>query len=181
MFLIQCNKISHAPQSTPERGSPHPRQCSEGGWKALWPGACPPQPQHLLLWNPTKQQDQALGGQGLEWGLFWAVVMTQHTDIHNTWEDGIQSPKKVQVTHWEKQEEGEVLEEVTTGRSSDTEPRGRWRERFHPRDLGRRKGRTPQSQGLGLRATRHALCTFLPNGCYCLGLISSSERGLSTS
>lgn len=66
-------------------------------------------------------------------------------------------------------------------RSSDTEPRGRWRERFHPRDLGRRKGHTPQSQGLGLRVTRHALHTFLPNGRSCLGLISSSERGLSSS
>lgn len=78
--------------------------------------------------EPTKQQDQALGGQGLEWGLFWAVVITQHANIHHTWEDGVQSPEKVQVTHWEKQEKGKVLEEGTTGRSSDTAPRGRWRE-----------------------------------------------------
>lgn len=101
--------------------------------------------------DPTKQQDQALGGQGLEWGLFWAVAMAQHADIHNTGEDGIQSPKKVQVKLG-KAGGGRGPGGGDNGRSSGTEPRGRGRDRFHSRDLGRRKGHTPQSRGLGLRA-----------------------------
>lgn len=89
--------------------------------------------------------------------------------------DRIQSPKKVQVTRWNSGRREGVLEELRHGAQGKVEGT------VPSTGLGAQEGTHPTITGPGVERDQTCLLHSPTNRRSCLGLISSTDRDLSTS